>query len=393
MSINQQINLERRNDIDWLRIFAMVMIFFFHSARAFDQIPWEIKNGETNLGFTIFVLFTAFWIMPLFFLLSGMSFYYALGKRSQTEIIKERSKRLMVPYIFGICTILSLQVYYEAMFGNEYLPSFKGNFLEFYIFHYFTQGFYYMGGFFPITGIYLWYLLFLFIFTLVCLKLFAYFRKENMIKKLSKLATFSTKKGGILIFVIPMIILEFLGVVFLPFIQPAGWSVLVYLCIFIYGYIFASNEQFKKAMEKNSVVALIIGTISSIIGIIVYLNLSTDIIIMILFLVFLPLSGFCWLVTILGFASKYLNKSSKHLKFLNELVLPFYILHQAIIIMVDYYVIQLSISIFLKYLIVLPIAFGLTLGLVLIIRKINILRLLFGMRIKKNQKPRQAINN
>ncbi|MFX0137744.1 MAG: acyltransferase family protein [Candidatus Hodarchaeota archaeon] len=383
MNINQPINSERRNDLDWLRIFAILIIFFFHSARAFDGIPWEIKNGETHIGFTIFIIFTASWIMPLFFLLSGMSSYYALGKKTQTEFIKERSKRLMIPYIFGISTVLSIQVYYEALFGNEYLPPFNGNFLEFYLFHYFTRGFYYMGGFFPITGIYLWYLLFLFIFTFFCLKFFLYLRKENMVEKLLKLANFSAKKGGILIFVIPMIILEIIGIIFLPFIQQAGWSVLVYLCIFIYGYIFASNDQFKKALERNSLLTFIIGIISSIIGILLYLNLSTNILLMILLVIFLPLSGLCWLVTILGFASKFLNKNSKRLQLLNELVLPFYILHQAIIIMVDYYIIQLNVSVFLKYLIVLPIAFGLTLALVLIIRKIDILRLLFGMKLKK----------
>jgi len=330
--------------------------------------------------------------MPLFFLLSGMSSYYALGRRTQTEFIKERSKRLMIPYIFGICTILSIQVYYETLFGNDYLPSFEGNFLEFYFLHYFTHGFYYMGGFFPLTGIYLWYLLFLFIFTLVCLKLFLLLRKEHMIEKLSNLANFSTKKGGILIFTIPMIILEIVGIVFLPFIQPAGWSVLVYLCIFIYGYIFASNDQFKKALEKNRFLTLIIGTVSSIIGITAYLNLSSNIILMILFVIFLPLSGLCWLVTILGFASKHLNKRGKHLEFLNELVLPFYIFHQAIIIMVDYYIIQLDILIFLKYLLVLITAFGITLGLVLVIGRINLLRFLLGMRIKKIENPNQNIS-
>jgi hypothetical protein len=72
--------------------------------------------------------------------------------------------------------------------------------------------------------------------------------------------------------------------------------------------------------------------------------------------------------------------------------LPFYILHQAIIIMVDFYIIQLNISIIIKYLLVLALAFGLTLGLVLIIRKINILRPLFGMRLKRNQKLNEAIN-
>ncbi len=383
MEINHPINLERRNDIDWLRIFATIMIFFFHSARAFDQIPWEIKNSETNLGFTIFIIFTASWIMPLFFLLSGLSSYYALSRRSQTEYVKERTKRLMVPYVFGICTVLAIQVYYEAMFGNDWLPSFKGNILEFYFLNYFTRGFYGWGGFFPLTGIYLWYLLFLFVFSLLTLKLFIYFRNAKIEQNFMKLADFCSKKGGIFILVFPLILFQLIGMLFLEFLEVSGWSILVYLCIFIYGYIFASNNKFKTAMENNCSLTLIVGIISSIIGIYAYLNFSFTFLIILLYFLFFPLACLCWLVTILGFASKYLNKNSRNLKFLNELVLPFYILHQAIIIMVDYYIIQLDFSIFLKYLFVLPIAFGITLGLVLIIRKINILRLLFGMRLEK----------
>jgi len=392
MDISQSIKLERRNDIDWLRIFATLMIFFFHSARAFDTIPFHIKNGETYMSFTVFIIFTSIWIMPLFFMLSGISSYYALRHRTQKEFIKERSKRLMVPYIFAICTVLSIHVYFEALFGSDYLPPFNGSFLEFFFLNYFSRGFYGEGGFFPITGIYLWFILFLFIFSMISLKLFIYFRKVTIEYKLSKLADFCTKKGGILILVIPLILLQLIGILFLGFLVLSGWSILVYLCIFIYGYIFASNDKFKKAIDKNYTLTFIIGIISSIIAIIAYLNLSFEITVLILFIVFAPLGCLCWLVTILGFANKYLNKNSKHLKQLNDLVLPFYIIHQTIIVMVDYYIIQLNISVILKYLIVLAIAFGLTLGLVLIIRKINILRLLFGMRLKKNQNPNQALN-
>ena len=391
MNVNQSINLERRTDIDWLRIFATIMIFFFHSARAFDQIPWEIKNSQTNLGFTIFIIFTASWIMPLFFLLSGLSTYYALGRRSQMKYVKERTRRLMVPYVFGICTVLAIQVYYEAIFGNDWLPSFKGNFLEFYFLNYFTRGLYGWGGFFPLTGIYLWYLLFLFVFSLLTLKLFIYFRKANEEQKFMNLADFCSKKGRILILVFPLILFQLIGLMFLAFLEVSGWSILVYLCIFIYGYIFASNKKFKNAMERNCSLTLIIGTISSVIGIYAYLNFSFTLLILLLYFLFFPLACLCWLVTILGYASKYLSKNSRNLKFLNELVLPFYVLHQAIIIMVDYYIIQLDISLFLKYLLVLPLAFGITLGLVLIIRRINILRLLFGMRVNKKQKLNQAV--
>ena len=48
----------------------------------------------------------------------------------------------------------------------------------------------------------------------------------------------------------------------------------------------------------------------------------------------------CWIIAILGFGKKYLNSSKPFLKYTNEAVLPFYILHQFIILIIGYYIVQ-----------------------------------------------------
>jgi len=35
--------------IDWLRILAMLSVFFFHADRFFDYDDWIVKNGEYNI--------------------------------------------------------------------------------------------------------------------------------------------------------------------------------------------------------------------------------------------------------------------------------------------------------------------------------------------------------
>ena len=40
----------RRYDLDWLRVFAVLVLLCFHSARPFDEWGWHIKN-ETVSGF------------------------------------------------------------------------------------------------------------------------------------------------------------------------------------------------------------------------------------------------------------------------------------------------------------------------------------------------------
>ncbi|MFX0025092.1 MAG: hypothetical protein ACFE8M_01665 [Candidatus Hermodarchaeota archaeon] len=99
-----------------------------------------------------------------------------------------------------------------------------------------------------------------------------------------------------------------------------------------------------------------------------------------------------WLILILGLASKYLNFNLKSRKFLNEIVMPFYILHQTIIVIIGFFVIQTNLIILLEYLIISIVSFAITIALVLIIRKVNALRFLFGMSLK-NKKHRVSKDN
>ena len=93
--------------------------------------------------------------------------------------------------------------------------------------------------------------------------------------------------------------------------------------------------------------------------------------------------GWCFLIAFLGFGSKYLNQDHKSLKMLNDIVLPFYILHQIVIIVVGYYIIGLDLNVIGKYLIISSISLVIIIALVMGIRKVNVLRFLFGMRGKK----------
>ena len=48
---------QRRYDLDAMRIFAMLTIFFFHCARFFDPFGWHLKNAETSDILSVFVGF------------------------------------------------------------------------------------------------------------------------------------------------------------------------------------------------------------------------------------------------------------------------------------------------------------------------------------------------
>jgi hypothetical protein len=88
------------------------------------------------------------------------------------------------------------------------------------------------------------------------------------------------------------------------------------------------------------------------------------------------------ILTFLGFARQYLSFSSPFLGYANRAVLPFYILHQPVLLCVGFFVVQWQIPDLLKYLAIAIPAFILLLGLYeFLVRRFNPLRLLFGMKV------------
>lgn len=104
----------------------------------------------------------------------------------------------------------------------------------------------------------------------------------------------------------------------------------------------------------------------------------------------IPVSLLIWssILAILGHGMRYLTASRRLLSYANEAVLPFYILHQPVILILGYFIIPLRLSILAKYLIIAPLAFGITLALYEFgVRRINPVRRVFGLKPRKPAMP------
>jgi len=92
----------------------------------------------------------------------------------------------------------------------------------------------------------------------------------------------------------------------------------------------------------------------------------------------------CYLLTVFGYGMRYLTNNHPLLSYANEAVLPFYILHQPVILMLGYFIIPMPLSILAKYALITPMAFGITLGLYeFAVRRSNLLRRAFGLKLRK----------
>jgi len=96
----------RRPDIDIIRIGLTWGILLYHTVLIYTPylsyyvriIPLEIPNWHL-IGLWFVITMNA-WNMPMFFFLSGISAFFGLKKRSESQFRNERVHRLMIPAIF-----------------------------------------------------------------------------------------------------------------------------------------------------------------------------------------------------------------------------------------------------------------------------------------------------
>jgi glucans biosynthesis protein C len=367
---------DRKYYIDWLRVLAMITIFFFHSARYFDQDGWHVKNPLTSYGFTVFVIIISQWIMPLFFILSAMSSKYSLSVRTNGRFAAERMKRLGIPLVFGIFTLALPQVYIERHSTGK----FAGSLINF-IPHYF-DGFYAFGGNFAWMGLHLWYLEMLLIFSLLTLPLFRSIGSERGTKLMTRISAISSKPGCIYLFFIPIALMEMIvnhnptGIGIRDF---GGWSPFSYLIFFITGFIIAVREDFTDSMVSLKLPSAVMAAVLTVAGYLILTSGASDR--SVLFACIRSLNSWCWLCTIIGWGKYYLTFSNKFLEYANEAVLPFYMLHQTVIVTIGYFLISVNLPVIVKYLALVFLSFSLIMLIYeFIVRRFSVLRFLFGMK-------------
>ena len=391
--------------LDWLRVIAMISVFFHHCSRIFDLRGFPIHNAIMSLPPTIHREFFNLWMIPLLFIISGAAVYYSLKFRKAGGFIKERSLRILVPLLLiGIFVIAPPQVYLERLINGE----FSGTFFEWYP-HYFEGD--YPQGNFAISGIHLWFLWFLFIYTLVLLPLFIPKRKTG-VSIISRFSNLFQKPWTLFLLFVPLGAIAPLEIYSTRL--AGGWDILPYLIFFIYGYLIFSNERIQESIRRYCTVSLTAAFILTILYL--YLEFSAvlpkisshmlteyRVLIMSLsgksvnppnltlawigFFELRSLVAWCWMIAILGFGSRFFNFHNKFLAYANEAVLPFYILHLTIINIIGFFVIQWNIGIAKKYIIIAITSFLITMIIYeLLVRRVNVLRILFGMKLKKNIK-------
>jgi peptidoglycan/LPS O-acetylase OafA/YrhL len=361
--------------LDWLRLFATASVFLYHTNRFFNADDWHVKNAQLSNVSSMFENALGAWIMPLMFLLSGAAVFYSLRSRSGSALAKERFMRLMVPFLtLGVLVFGPVQVYLERLSHGD----FSGSFWQF-IPQYF-HGLYGFGGNFAWMGLHMWYLLFLFLYTMLLLPVFLTSRKGER-GFVSRLASGLDRPWVLFSIFIPLSLLwELADAGGLNFSrQLGGWDILLYIAFLLLGYLLVANPRAMQTVKKYAFLSLNLAIASTVVWLILrYAVLYNG------FFAEAELRIFvCWtsLLAILGMGARYLTANKPFLVYSNEAVLPFYILHQPFLLMIGYFVVQWNLPILAKYFIIGSLGFMAIMAVYeFAVRRLPALRFLFGMK-------------
>ncbi len=180
----------RRHDIDALRVIAIGLLLIYHTAIGFQ--PWGfmigfITNGESLTALWPVMAMLNVWRIPILFFVSGMGVYFALQNRNWKQLLTERTKRILIPFLFGFICIVPLH-----LFLNQY---------------YYSRDIHYL----PNAG-HLWFLANLFMYVLLLLPIFYYFKLNAQAKIVKVLKRLFSKPLGLLmvvcIFMIEIILVK-----------------------------------------------------------------------------------------------------------------------------------------------------------------------------------------
>jgi surface polysaccharide O-acyltransferase-like enzyme len=348
--------LPRRHDVDWLRTIALGLLILFHILLTFQAWtdPSGFPRNEELLDELVpFISMLTVWRIPLLFMISGMGVRFAMERRDWKQLLRDRTIRILVPYLFGILVFGTLLAVALPHLGWEadYLPNFG----------------------------HLWFLLNIFLYVVWLLGIMVYLKDSPNNAFFRFLSAVIRRPLGLFLFALPLMVEAWLAnpEYFAVYIDNVhGW--LMGLICFFLGFLFISTQDvFWPAVERNRWVALFVASSLYLVRLLVFqlqdeLNWLTG------------LESMSWMLAILGFGSLYLNIPSRGLAYLSKAVYPAYIVHLPIQFTICYFLLPLSLPAYWKLVLLLASTFGASLLFYeYALRRLKWIRPLFGIKLSE----------
>jgi uncharacterized protein (DUF2147 family) len=159
------------------------------------------------------------------------------------------------------------------------------------------------------------------------------------------------------------------------------WANFSYYSLFlIAGFLLARFPSLERAAQRERKRALAIGLIATVVLLLAVLGVFSSPAIL---LAHTAIAGWCFVLAFLGWARRALSFTTTALGYLTESAFPVYVLHQAAIVVPGYFLLQLPLGLWTKFVLLFVVSSVLTIALYhLLIRPFAVTRFLFGMKAR-----------
>lgn len=352
----------RKYYIDNLRWLCVLLLFPYHTFMVYNAFGESFYIKGPDIASVSKVIIGIYpWIMPLLFVIAGASSMYALKARPPREYIKERISKLLVPLLFGILLLVPMQTYFAEVFHNQYAGGYLQQYALFFTKPTDLSG--YHGGF---TPAHLWFLLYLFVISFVCLPIMWRYQK-------------SKKKPAVHKIPLPALLGMFIIPVFSQAILDIGGkSVGEYLTYFLFGYFIISDDMVQGKLEKYRFVLLGL----ALLGLIPYTlwGLKLEARSVALFELLYSFSAWTAVLAALGLGKRYLSFHNKWTEYLSRASFSIYVFHQQWIVLAAYFALMWVKNIPLQMVFIIAVSTICTFLSYAVLKRVSVARLMFGMK-------------
>ena len=359
----------RLHYIDNLRWMCILVLFPFHAAFVFcaGWYGYYVSSDDPSTAAHLLTVSVEPWIMPLLFCIAGMSAKYALQKRTTRVYLKERVTKLLVPFLSGLVLVCPVIAYYALKFHTGYTGDFADAFVHFFSSITTIPDLNGLSGGFSVD--HLWFILFLFIISVVALGVILPARRLAGLHLNPDIVSLPVL--GLLF--IPVWLLNFTG------INVTGYSIISYFAMFLIGYYLLAVDPVQVKLEKFWAVLLaawivltigVMWTYGMILGHYEVFWGASPIYV---------LTGWTGVLALMGAGRHLLDVSNTFTDYVGAASYPVYIIHQAVLVAIAYYVLMLAIPPALQFLAIVILSVLLTFACYEILRRIPGVRALFGI--------------
>ena len=343
----------RRYDIDWLRVIAIGLLLIYHITIGFQ--PWGVFIGFIQSEDSLESLWVPMammnvWRIPLLFFVSGMGVAFAIRKRNWKQLLLERSRRIFLPFLFGMFTMVPVHI----LIWQKY----------------YSQD----PGYSPGPG-HLWFLAYLFIYVILLSPVFFYLKRKENGRITGWLKRLFGNPLGLLLIVVPFVLeTELVNPEIHEMYVMTFHGFLLGLLAFFFGFTcIQSGDAFWQTVLKWRWLFLSLAAALFLLRVIEFDLKSPNYL--------MAVESNLWIFAVFGFAYKYLNHPSKALSYLSQGAYPIYIIHMIFLYLGSFLIFPLDIPTSVKFLIILAITGAGCFALYdLVIRRMRFLRPLFGLK-------------